>query len=337
VPLVDQLVSLRLRRGLAPLVDFVELRLAPRDWAADGFSPPLGVGDSGTVELGQAAAALVKVFTGEVEAIELHGAGLLRATATNGGRRLAQLRVSQSYANQKPGDIIADLAGAADVDVTGAGGAGETLARYAVDDRQPVYASIAELAAAAGRLAAFDAEGKLTLLDPAAPGEVAATLRYGTDIIGFVLADRSANAGAIAVHGAGAPDAAGSNVWAWFRKELGPEGVVTGEGPPQRRYTTPGARSPEAVAQRAASAVQAAERVRSLSRMRVQGAPGIAPGSLVAVESVPGGLGNGEYVVTGLEHRFDAETGLVTDLRISRVGGGGDLLGSLLGAIGGLS
>lgn len=335
-PLVDQLVSLRVRRGLAPQVDFVELLIAPRDWTASDFTPPLAVGNIGVVELGLAADGLVKVFTCEVDAIELRGAGLLRATATNGGRKLAQLRLNQSYTNQKPGDIIADLAGAAGVDATDASGAGEALPRYAIDDRQPVYDSIAELAVAAGRLAAFDADGKLALLDHAAPGEVAATLVYGTDIVDFVLADRSAHAGEITVQGAGAPDAAGNNTWAWLRKEVGPDGAVTGEGPLKRRYAAPGARSPEAVAQRAASAVQAAERVRSLSRLRVHGAPGLAPGSLVAVENVPGGLGNGEYVVTRLQHGFDAETGLVTDLWVSRLGQGGDLLGSLLGAIGGL-
>lgn len=335
VPLVDQLVSLRLSRRLAPDVDVAELWLAPRDWTDPDAPPLVAVGDTGVIELGLSADDLSKVFTCEIDMVELRGAGLLRAAAANGGRKLARLRLNQSYANRKPGEIIADIAGAAGVEVTGSD-AGETLPRYAVDDRQSAYEIIAELSAMAGRLAGFDADGKLALLDQAAPGEVAATLVYGTDIIDFVLADRSPHSGEISLHGAGAADASGDKSWAWLRKELGPDAVVTGEGPPQRRYAAPAARSPEAVAQRAGSAVQAAERARSVSRVRALGIPGLAPGARIILEGVPGGVGNGEYIVVGLVHRMDAGAGLVTDLRVSRIGGGGDLLGSLLGAIEGL-
>jgi hypothetical protein len=61
---------------------------------------------------------------------------------------------------------------------------------------------------------------------------------------------------------------------------------------------------------------------------------------VVAVEGAPDAELNGDFLVTGVRHRFDKRQGFRTELLVSKQGvaggGTGGLLGAVAGAVGGL-
>lgn len=313
--LADRLIQLRLRRGVAPGLDMADLLLLPDDTTS------LAPGDSGTItiEAGDASAGFACV----IDTVTRQGRGLLRATACNGGRLLAQSRVSRSYANQNAGAIIADLANLAGVD-TSVTPSGASLPRYIADDRDTLLAHVARLAASLGRLAGFDDDGKLTLLDDTATGEPVATFTYGENLLDMRLSTRLPHAGATMMDGGGAADAGGTNAWAWLRKEVGPLRASNGDGPPQRRITAPWLTSQQGVSDAAAGRSRANARAASLCHLLVQGAPQVIPGAIIKLQGTPSG--EGPYLVTGITHRFDAVTGLTAEVEAAPIGSGGGLL-----------
>ncbi|ONG58582.1 hypothetical protein BKE38_02770 [Pseudoroseomonas deserti] len=319
--LADRLISLRLVRSLAPEVDSAEFLLLPEG------APPFAAGDPGSITL--AAADASARFPCRVEAVEQRGHGLLRALAGNGGRILAQSRLSRSYANQDAGAIIGDLAQQAGVD-SAVGSLGRSLPRYVADDRRSLYEHVAALAASAGRLAGFDEDGRLALLDDTATGEALATFTLGVDILDMRLVDRLPHAGALLVDGAGAADAGGGEAWSWLRKQVGPLRAASGEGTPQRRLAAPWLTAPQAVAGLLGARSRAEARQRRFGRLLVQGAPQLRPGALVALKGTPA---DGNWLITRLEQRFDARHGLTARLDIAEAGGGGGGLASALGGL----
>lgn len=314
--LADRLIALRITRGLAPEVDWAEFFLLPEGDA------PVAPGDAGTIAM--AAGDVSSSFACTIDTVEQQGHGLLRVTASNGGRILAQSRVSRSFANQDPGAIIADLARLAGIDTT-ISAQGASLPRYITDDRRSLHDHIARLAATAGRLAGFDDEGQLVLFDDTATGEAVATFAQGENLLDMRLAQRLPHAGASIIDGAGAADAGGGNAWAWLRKEVGPMRVSSGDGPPQRRGNAPWLTSAQGVADIAGARSRADGRLGAASRLLVQGAPQVTPGAVIAVKGSQGV--DGPYLVTRVVYRFDSPRGLTAEISAAPLGGSGAAAG----------
>ncbi|MEQ1876107.1 MAG: hypothetical protein ABL958_05640, partial [Bdellovibrionia bacterium] len=95
--LADGLVSLRLTRGMAPDIDMAEILLTVVPGGPDLPAP----GDTGSV--GVTAGDLSSAFACVVDLRERHADGLVRITATNGGRLMARARVNLSFAEQAQG------------------------------------------------------------------------------------------------------------------------------------------------------------------------------------------------------------------------------------------
>jgi hypothetical protein len=311
-----RLLELTVTRGLAPSVDAATFTLA-----AAGGEPP-AVGDAGSIGLETATAR--GAFACTVCHVSDRGDGTLRLTATNGSGVLARIRVSQSYVQRRPSEMIEALAGRAGVAVEG-GPAGAGLPLYAADDRRTALEHIARLAATAGRVAAFDDAGRLRLIDDGASDEPVVTLRRGESLIDWQLDERLPHAGALIVDGAGTEG--GGERWAWLRKEAGPMRNSSGEGDPRRRHAAPWVRSPQAAEDFGAALSRAGARRARAGRLLATAQPSLAPGATFALEGVADGL----YLATAVIHRFDLVHGLSTEIRAAPAG-----VGVLLGIPGGL-
>lgn len=316
------LVSLRLRRGIAPAVDVAELLLAPVPGGPDLPAP----GDAG--EIGFAAGDATAAFACTIDRREDRADGLARLTATNGGRLLARLRVETAFESQSPGAIIDALAAEAGVTSQAGSGTGDRLPRYLADEGCSLLDHVARLAATAGRLAAFDDAGALILIDDAAEGgEAVARLVAGETLLDWRIGAREAPAGAVTIDGAGAADQ-GGNAWAWLRKSAGPFRAEAGSGTPARRHPAPWARSETAVGDLAAARARAVAREAVTGRFLAGAMPQAVPGAMVEVAGT--GAHDGLWRVLSLDLTFDLARGMLAEIRAAPAGAGG-------GGIGGLS
>lgn len=310
--LADGLVSLVLRRGVVPHVDVAEFLLTPVPGGPDLPSP------ADTGRIGFEAADQTAGFASSVEFVESRSRGLVRMTATNGGRVLAQSRIDRSYADQTPGEIIDDIVSQAGV-TSSAGGAGETLKRYVADGGRSVLDHVGRLAATAGRLACFNDDGELELIDDTSTGESVATFTAGETLLDFHAIER-AEAGTLAVDGDGAPDAGGGEAWAWLRKEAGPMSASGGNGLPQRRIAAPWARSQQAAADLAAAGLRAQGRIAALARFLLPAAPAIVPGAVFTIAGTD--TADGSWRALSVVLRFDLRTGMTSEVRAAPVAAG---------------
>lgn len=319
--LADGLVAMRLHRAVAPEVDWVELLLAPVAGGPDMPAP----GDSGSVEVtaGEAACA----FACTVDLAEPRPDGSLRLTATNGGRVLARSRAETAFAERSPGEIIDALCAGAGVD-SAAGPAGEALPRFVVDEGRSLYEHIVRLAETAGRLALFDDEGRLVLVDDTASGEAVVVLAMGAALLDARPVQREA-AGRVTVDGAGAGEQ-GGNAWAWLRKQAGPHRAEAGSGTPVRRRAAPWVRSPDAARTLAEARGRALARTAAPGRFLAAASPAVVPGALF---EVTGTAQDGLWRALSVDLRFDLRAGLLSEIRAAPFAEGGGALGLLEGLL----
>jgi hypothetical protein len=316
------LVRLRIHRAMAPGVDWAEMILAP---VPGGPDLPVA-GDEGTI--GLAAEDSTAAFACTIDLVETRSDGLRRLTASNGGRVLARARSEISFADQSPGEIIDALAGEAEVD-SGAGAAGDKLPRYVADSGRSLLDHVARLAATAGRLAYFDDEGTLALVDDTETGESVGQLLASTNILDMRIVARVIE-DKVVVHGEGAPDQ-GSKAWAWIRKESGALDSEAGSGPPERGFGAPWARSRDSAKALAGARQRAVARQGSLGRFLVSAVPQAVPGAVVELSGVEGH--DGSWLVLEADLTFDATRGMMSEIRAAPAGQGGGALGALGGLL----
>ena len=321
--LADGLIAMRLYRAVAPEVDWAELLLTKVPGGPDLPVP----GDSGSI--GITASEAGSGFACTVDMAENRTGGTLRLTATNGGRVLACTRTNIAFAARTPGEIIDALCSEAGV-ASDAGQSGETLPRYVVDEGRSLLEHIARLAATAGRLALFDDEGKLVLVDDTASGDAVAMLAVGAALLDVWSAQREPE-GSVIVDGAGAGERAG-NSWAWLRKEVGPDRAKAGSGRPDRRHAAPWARSADAAKALAAARGRGLARLVSPGRFLAAAVPAVVPGALF---EVTGTARDGLWRALAVDVTFDLQGGLVSEIRAAPLAEGGGLAG-LAGLAGGL-
>ena len=225
-PWREHLLSLRLRRAMAPNVDVLELLMA-----AVATAPAVAIADEGSVSLTGSDGADTPVFNGKVDGIHERPNGLRLVTATNGSRELAQARLNRSFEQQDAGAIVQALASELGLSSELPGDA-PTLPRFVVDDRLSLYGHIARLAALNGYVACIAADGTVKVKDPAADAEPTASVAYGVDILDFALGERAPHTAAVQVTGEGAAGDQGSDAWYWLRKDPASNQSTAGSGTP---------------------------------------------------------------------------------------------------------
>lgn len=330
-PWREHLVALSVRCGLAPAVDAAEIWLTP-----DPQAPSVALGDAGSVQLGYADAAPQPVFTGTVTGVRRAVAGPVRLTATAGGAALARLRVNQGYEGRAAGDVVRDLAGRAAV-ATGTIEDGIDLPFYAVDDRRSGWEHVAALARASGFLAFLTPAGELTFAPPASGGPVQ-TFTYAEDVLALAVRTADPVFTAVTAAGEGAAGSRGKEAWSWLAKDPSAVQAKAGDGAPARLLSAPALRSAGAAQTAAAAVADAAARRAVTGTLLVPGAPAVTAGSTIAIAGAPRDELNGTYLALAVRHRLGQREGFVTRIDFSRTGrsGGGGLLGTLAGAVGGL-
>ena len=331
-PWREHLMSVRLRRTLAPEVDVLELLVA-----SVATAPAVAIADEGTVSLSGSDGKDTAVFKGKVDGIHDRARGVRVVTATNGARELAQARLNRSFEQQDAGQIIQALAAELGLSCDLAGDA-PTLPRFVVDDRVSLYGHIARLAALSGHLVCIGAAGTVKVKDPAAGAQPTAQVAFGNDLLDFTLGGRAPHTAAVQVTGEGAAGDHGSDAWYWLRKDPASNQSTAGSGTPLRVFSAGTLRSADAVTAFATARLQRAAENATRGWLIIAGAPQVEPGDNVELSGMPQSSLNGTYRVDEIVHEFDARQGFRSRLRVIKADAGsiGGLLGGLAGAIGGL-
>lgn len=307
------LVSVSVTTGAAPAVDAAEVVLAA------GAKLDVSLGDAGSVSLGYGDGGTEQVFAGEVSAVHRSISGSTRVTATNGGSKLAALRLNRGYEQRTAGDVVRDLAQEAGVD-TGSVDDGTSFAYYVVDDGRSAWVHAASLAARSGFLARFAPDGKLAFGAPPSGGAVQ-SFSYAQDVLALDGAE-AAPATAVTVVGEGAAGSKGSDAWSWLAKDASGVTADAGGDGPKRLVRDRSLRSAAAVKAAASALADAGTARAGSARLLVPGAPKAAVGTLVSVAGAPDAPLDGTYVVRGVRHRHAKRGGLTTLLLLDRSGGG---------------
>jgi phage protein D len=299
----------------------VDLRAAPGvdacviDAAAASL-PSVAMGDALQVELGYAD-QLGKVFTGKVARIDARHDGSVRISLDSGALTLARLRTNTSYEQQTLADIVKKLLGTAGLQ-SGTVSTGNTYPFVALDDRQSLWAWVGELAAQAGLLAWVDAEGKVQV--QAGGGASAATFTYGADILSLAHSSGTAVAGDVTVIGEGAAGSQGTQAWSWLSKQRSPVAAQQGSGD-VRQHSEAALRN---MAGMQASTQAWGQRLTARAttvQVTVPGQSALSVGSTFTLASCPQGRGDGDFVATRVQHRYDKRQGFVTQLTGQAAGG----------------
>lgn len=308
VGLETGVLSLDVSRGFAPFVDWAELLVRPPEGAE---VPELG--DTGTIHI--TVADHTGTFACQVDRIEHRSDGTVRLGLGNGGRVLAQARLATSFAEMSPGDVIAALCAEADVDVGNVSG-GETMPRYVVDSARALWDHVSDLARSAGRLAGFNADGALELLDDASAGEEL-LLSAGDALLDWHLSER-VSSGAARITGAGASDPH------WLRKDIAAMQKEAGNAPPTQEISAPWLRSSGGVQTKADAQGRALSRAAGTGRLMLAGFPDILPGRMVTLSGTDL---DGAWRVMSSRTLFNTGTGFSHEVQIAREAAGAGALG----------
>lgn len=309
----NAIVSLSVTAGAAPAVDAAEVVLAA------GAKLAVNLGDTGSVSLGYDDGGAEHVFAGEVSAVHRSLSGSTRVIATNGGAKLAALRLNRGYEQRTAGDVVRDLAQEAGAD-TGSVDDGTSFAYYAVDDGRSAWVHVASLASRSGFVARFAADGTLAFGAPPPAGPVQ-SFTYAQDVLALDGAE-AVPATAVTVIGEGAAGSKGSDAWSWLAKDASGITADAGGDGPKRLVRDRSLRSAAAVKAAASALADAGAARAGSARLLVPGAPKAAVGTLVSVSGAPDAALDGTYVVRGARHRYAKRSGLTTLLLLDRSGGG---------------
>src|SRR4051812_14783118 len=328
-PWREHLLALRLRRGLAPEADLLQLLVA-----ATSTAPTVALADPGEVSLTGGDGTATLVFTGTVDGIHERASGTRLVTASNGSRDLAQARLNRSFEQQDTGQIIQALASELGLSSDLPGDV-PTLPRFVIDDRASLYAHIANLARLSGYFACIGTNGGVTVKDPAVAGEPAARIAYGIDVLDFQLGERTRQIASVQVTGEGAAGDQGRDAWYWLRKDPASNQSTAGSGAPLRTTSSGALRSADAAAALAGAKLRRASEAATRGWLVIAGAPQVGPGDNVELSGMPQSSLNGSYRVDEIVHEFDAGRGFRSRLTVVNAGAGSDA-GGLAALVGGL-
>lgn len=323
----NSVTAVRASAGLFPSLNAVEIDFDPAVMATPALK------DAGEVKLGYEDEGTTRVMQGQVQSMRRSLRRDSSLTLVDGGALLAQRRLQRSYEQQTAGDIVRDLAGAAEVD-TDTIEDGVDLPFYVVDTGRSLHQHIATLARLSGYVALVAPDGKLHF-KPYVAGQPVQSFSCAIDVIGLRAAESTPLVGSVTVQGEGAAGSQGSDTWHWLIKDPGAATGSAGDGSPRRALVRPGLRSPGAATAAAAGSLEAAGRLTSAGELTVPGAPRAFPGSTIEISDAPDEALNGQCLVRWVKHMYAKHTGFISVIAFSKVGGVGGAAG-LLDTIGGI-
>jgi len=289
-------------------------------------------GDPVTISLGHDGDDAA-VFAGELVSLRpAIGGAELRAVGKLAP--LLRLRAAAFFAEQSAGAIVRDLAGRAGVDV-GAADDGPALPFYAVDDRVSAYAHIRELADRLGFELYADVAGALQFralgaaagLDAGSLGGLASGLAgallgggegyaFGRHLLAAAAERRSAAWGSVEVGGESPMSGQGDRTAHWLTTEDSSYRGAAGDGGPLLPLRDPAARTRDLADRFAAGRLATAARRAHQAWAAVLGRPGLELGDTVSLSELGDGLLDVAGYVRAVRHRFEAEGGFTTGVRI---------------------
>jgi phage protein D len=304
--------------------DALRLHLLERAGIAVGDAVTLGLGHDGEEET---------VFTGAIETVRPAIAGVaIRALGKI--HDLLNLRASTTYANQSAGGIARDLISQAGLSA-GTVDDGPMLPRYVVDRALSGYRHLKDLADRLGYELYADRDGNL-MFHPLGP---AANLDALGGALGAAVGDLVGAGGESYAFGQQLLSAAtGSRGVAWGTVEVGGESPMSGQGDTTEHWLTtndadymgsagnvepallirdPVARTKDLADRFAAGRMAVAARTARETLISVLGRPQVDLGHTVAVADVTDETVNGSGYVRAIRHRFEDESGFLTEMRIS--------------------
>ena len=314
--------------------------------AADAFELDLfdcsgvALDDEVTVELGHDGKQEL-VFTGNVVELRpaLVGTRLLALGKMNG---LLNLRTAATYEDKSVGDIVKDLISQAGIDAGTIDG-GPTLPRFAVDQHAGAWRFVKDLADRLGFELFTDRAGKVMFralgaaagLDAgglglggalgAATGALAGAFglgggegyQFGKHLIGAAATRRVETLGQVSVGGESPASTKGDSTSHWLTTETDGLRGANGGGDPQRLLLDSAARTKDLADRFAAGYRTTLTRDARRLSVTTLGRPNLELGDGISVSDIPEAMANGSGYAQAIRHRFGAEIGFLTDLRLA--------------------
>jgi hypothetical protein len=232
------------------------------------------------------------------------------------------------------GEVITNLCADAGVSV-GTIVDGPTLALHALDGRGTAADEIARLALDSGAVGAFSATGELHVTEEGGPGGEMA-LRYGRELIAIESTEILDEFPTITVigEGGGSPTSAQGR---WVIADFS-SGAAPAAGASDRVIALPEIRSTDDASTAAAALTQRRSVALAPVKLTLWMNPKIEPGMRLELAEMPDSLPLGECRASQIVSTCAPGGPAITEVWASgQTAGASDLLGSLLGAIGGLA
>lgn len=250
------------------------------------------------------------------------------------GAELGGLRPATTYQQKSAADVIKALAGDAGIDL-GDVDVDLDLAAYVAHQGRSAAEHIAYLAQLAGAIAHVNGDGELDVI-PVPGAQAEAALRYGREFVDYQEIDGPPLAvQRFAIGNGTAGSTAAPNALKLSLGKLPEDAAAPGAG--AIWYPAPILRTPGTAKAAAAALNDRAAAYTKQMRARCFLLTGLRPGMVVEFQDLPGGLGGNTWLLTRVTHWLKPNFGGETTLEGVLAGASGEsLLGSLLGALGGL-
>jgi hypothetical protein len=247
---------------------------------------------------------------------------------------LLNARVASFYENQTAGAIVRDLVGQAGLS-TGSVDEGPLLPRYAVDSRLSAYAHLRDLAERLGCELYAARDGKIMFHAlggaagglgglGAAAGAVGGLLggggegyEFGKHLLAAAADARPSAWGTVEVGGESPMSGQGATTAHWLTTDDSSYRGSAGDGAPKLLVLDPAARTKDLADQFARGRLAVAGRRAHQVVVTVLGRSQVDLGDTIDVSGLADDLINASGYVRAIRHRFDADRGFVTMLRIA--------------------
>jgi hypothetical protein len=291
-------VDLRLNQ-----INTAEIKLGPVP------SDAVAVGDTVTIELGDADNGTELVFTGVVTELRQQMGGYA-IWASSALQSLTRLRANKLYEQQKAGDIVSDIASIAELS-TGNVESGLTYPYYALGADRHLLAHALALATRDGFDLFADPDDAVGFA--AFSGDPSHELRYGAEILDYFSEEQAAQVDGVEVYGESpASLGQGDKAYSWLTKEdvKGNAGSTSGN---ILRVADPSIRNQDA-AGTAAEKIFAAMGTKKKGWVEALGTPAPVLGGAVTLTDLPDGGPDGSFKITAIRHQLDKQRGYITTI-----------------------
>ena len=273
-------------------------------------------GDPINIGLGYAD-ELISVFSGEVDEV-VPGVQQQQVKSLDAARKLQALRINQTYEQQTAGEIVADLATRAGVQIAEKE-AGIEFFIYVIDDFQNGFEHILELATKIGFDFYVNVDNQLVFV-PLTAKPAIKTFRYGIDVLQLEVFFQNAAFEKVEVRGESPTSSQGIEKSHWLVKSFEDSLGVAGIGPTTLHIQDPAIKT-KAVADAVADGVFKGLKAKAVrGHLKTLGAPEIHLGDIIEIADFPNEALNGSYQVRKIQHLFNQHQGFVSTFHFTGLG-----------------